>query len=146
MTKNSVPEWKSYKSNFASFVLYSGTFKRNGLAENLFSFTPKLVSAEPPLFPKKCLLSNDSANIESDCIPTKVSQTYPHLSNVFDPPLKDKALKTFRYSIFKIFQTFNSSLFQKLSHLVKQVEELIEPCRAGNLDLSDIEILKKGLR
>ena len=33
--------------------------------------------------------------------------------------------------------------FQKMLDLIKQIEELIEPYRAHNSELSDIEILKK---
>ena len=38
-----------------------------------------------------------------------------------------------------------STEFQKTFDLSKLIEELIEPCRAENSELSDIEILKKVL-
>ena len=40
---------------------------------------------------------------------------------------------------------FKSIEFRKKFDLIKQIEEMIKPCRANNAELSDIEIMKNIL-
>ena len=63
-------------------------------------YSHKKIPGRPLVLPPDCFSSAVSARSNLDCIPTLVSQLYPHLSKVFDNPLNDKALK--------IFNTFTS--------------------------------------
>ena len=45
------------------------------------------------IIPQECPIPTDSGHMDSDCVPTIASQSYPQLPKVFDHPLNDKALK-----------------------------------------------------
>ena len=64
------------------------TLKQNYL------FTPQKFLDRPLILPGEHPIVTDSSHIDSDCIPTTVSQRYIHLSKVFAPPLNNKELRT----------------------------------------------------
>ena len=62
---------------------------------NNTKYLPKKFSDRTLNKPQEFLIFFDSAHNNVDCIPTTVVRPYPYLSENFDHPLNDKALKKF---------------------------------------------------
>ena len=87
-----------------------GLLRKKRILKKHCKFTCKSFPDTFLLVPQNCFIFTDSAHFDPECIPTKVSHPYPHLSKVFTHPFRDEALKTY-FVLASRHYTVNELLF-----------------------------------
>ena len=105
LTKKGLFQNRMLTSPFSLHLFYNqkpsitiGSLRNYDSSKQYYLLALKKFRVWPLIIPQEFLISTESVDIDLDSNPSKVSQPCRQLSNVFDHPLNDKALKT--YNVF----------------------------------------------